>query len=63
MQKYREALKIAAKELASKMTTQAANEWPPGCIVMAYQPVRPHEQRDCQPHNDSAEPASLKDVE
>lgn len=63
MQKYRATLKNAAKELAAKMTVQAANEWPPDCLYFAYQPMRPFNQKDCQPHNDSAEPASLQKVE
>ncbi len=63
MQKYRATLKNAAKELAAKMTVQAANEWPPDCLIIAYQPMRPYNQDYCQPHNNSAGPASLKNVE
>lgn len=46
MNSIQEKLKNATKMFVGKMVEQDAREWPPTCLIMAYQPVRPYQQAD-----------------
>lgn len=48
MSNYQEQIKNAAKALVANMVAQDAEEWPPTCIVLAYQPMRPIQQPNYQ---------------
>lgn len=34
-------IKKAIKKMATSLVTSVPYEWPPGCLFMIYQPVRP----------------------
>lgn len=46
MSNFQEHIKNAAKALVANMVEHDAEEWPPTCIVLAYQPMRPTTQAD-----------------
>lgn len=48
MSNFQEHIKTAAKALVANMVSHDAEEWPPTCIVLAYQPMRPIQQADFQ---------------
>ncbi len=37
--------KDLAKKIASSMIRQEKRGWPPGCIALSYQPVRPESDK------------------
>lgn len=46
MSNLQEHIKNATKALVANMVAHDAEEWPPTCIVLAYQPMRPKQQAD-----------------
>lgn len=61
MSNFQEKLKDAAKALVTNMVTHDAEEWPPTFFVLAYQPMRPVQQADCQQttiEDETASPSS-----
>lgn len=48
MIKLQEIIQNTARDYISKMVDNDAREWPPTCMVFAYQPMRPIQQADCQ---------------
>lgn len=46
MSNFQDHIKNAAKALVANMVEHDAEEWPPTCIVLAYQPMRPTKQVD-----------------
>lgn len=46
-------IKKAAKLIATKVISSGPYEWPPSCILFAYQPMRP-EQKTAQCDNTDA---------
>lgn len=46
MSKLQEIIQNAARDYISKMVDNDAREWPPTCMVFAYQPMRPIQQAD-----------------
>ena len=43
-------IKKVIKKMATSLVTNVPYEWPPGCLFMIYQPVRP-EQKNVQSEN------------
>lgn len=41
MNRSKDTVKKMSTVLASKMMKRDAKEWPPGCMMFAYQPVHP----------------------
>lgn len=41
MEKTKEKLKRISRQLANAMIKQDAEEWPPKCGFIVYQPIRP----------------------
>lgn len=63
-------IKKVIKKMATSLVTNVPYEWPPGCLFMIYQPVRP-EQKMCSPRiqehakrkkNSNAETTFLQDL-
>ena len=48
MIKIREIIQKTARDYIGKMVDGDAREWPPTCMVFAYQPMRPIQQVTCQ---------------
>lgn len=46
MNVFQDKLKNATKALINRMVTQDSEEWPPTCLILAYQPVRPECKED-----------------
>lgn len=56
MNKFQEHINNTAKAVVSNMLVQDAREWPPSCMILAYQPMRPTQQMDdaeCSDHKPS----------
>lgn len=56
MNKFQEHINNATKAVVSNMLMQDAREWPPSCMILAYQPMRPIQQMDnaeCPDHKPS----------
>lgn len=55
MNKFKEHINNSAKAFVSNMLMQDAEEWPPSCMILAYQPMRPiqpmdsAESHECKP--------------
>ncbi len=52
MNKLQEKIYSAASTLANHMADKETREWPPQCLLFAYQPMRPETQA-----NENAAPA------
>lgn len=59
MNSIQEKFKTAAKMFVGKMVEQDAREWPPTCLIMAYQPDRPYQQADFEQLTDDELSISL----
>lgn len=46
MNKLQEKIKQVAKAKITEMVMQEPREWPPTCLMFAYQPVRPEIQEE-----------------
>ena len=46
MNRIKEKIKHATKVVISNMVDQETREWPPKCLILAYQPVRPCRKRE-----------------
>ena len=56
MNKFQEHINNTAKAVVSNMLVQDAREWPPSCMILAYQPMRPTQWMDdaeCSDHKPS----------
>lgn len=45
MKNMQEKIKNLPKTLITKMVKQDADEWPPTCLLLAYQPTRPQDNK------------------
>ncbi len=41
MNKLQEKIKAASKDMIDQMIGRESRGWPPGCLVISYQPERP----------------------
>lgn len=46
MKKLQEKINKTAKAFVSNMLMKDAEEWPPSCMILAYQPMRPVQPMD-----------------
>lgn len=59
MSTFQEYIKKTAKALVTKMVEHDTDEWPPTCIVLAYQPMRPTKQADFHQLADDDKPVQF----
>lgn len=45
MKNMHEKIKNLPKTLITKMVMQDSDEWPPTCMLLAYQPARPQDDK------------------
>ncbi len=45
MKNMQEKLKKLPQTIINKMVKQDSDEWPPTCLLLAYQPVRPQDNK------------------